>query len=350
MRRVVVTGLGIVSSLGNSQAEVVDSLRQGRSGIAFNPEYRDAGLRCQLSGRVVADIDSIDRKHRRFMGAAAAYAYLAMRDAVADAGLVLCRPVPVAPRRLVIGLVENILFLSPKVVRAEAVEVLVVPFYDGAVVTGRKLYAATPVSQSPRYIAACMRILACRDVAVNLHRVGAAVDGLDFDAHVGKGNRLAHLVVGKDGRQEADGELDLVADVHDKVRFGRRVALGCLVGKVGAGMAAHPVVRLSVDHDEALPALDTLAVVHVRFAAAVRMPMDTHVQKRGHWPGRTPLSPPSVRPLSQTLRYGDRTARGAAGGRAGEKVDLASTWPATASKAAMATCQKFMVQSAFEVL
>ncbi len=87
MRRVVVTGLGIVSSLGNSQAEVVDSLRQGRSGISFNPEYRDAGLRCQVSGRIVADIDSIDRKHRRFMGEAAAYAYLAMRDAVADAGL-----------------------------------------------------------------------------------------------------------------------------------------------------------------------------------------------------------------------------------------------------------------------
>ena len=87
MRRVVVTGLGIVSSLGNSQADVADSLRHGRSGIAFNPEYRDAGLRCHVSGQVGADIDSIDRKHRRFMGDASAYAYLAMRDAVADAGL-----------------------------------------------------------------------------------------------------------------------------------------------------------------------------------------------------------------------------------------------------------------------
>lgn len=87
MRRVVVTGLGIVSSLGNTQADVVNALRHGRSGIAFNPEYRDVGLRCQVSGRVVADIDRIDRKHRRFMGEASAYAYLAMQDAVADAGL-----------------------------------------------------------------------------------------------------------------------------------------------------------------------------------------------------------------------------------------------------------------------
>jgi 3-oxoacyl-[acyl-carrier-protein] synthase-1 len=87
MRRVVVTGLGIVSSLGNTQADVVNALRHGRSGIAFNPEYRDVGLRCQVSGRVVADIDRIDRKHRRFMGEASAYAYLAMQDAVADASL-----------------------------------------------------------------------------------------------------------------------------------------------------------------------------------------------------------------------------------------------------------------------
>ena len=87
MRRVVVTGLGIISSLGNTQAEVVDSLTHGRSGIHFNPEHRDAGLRSQVSGRLVADIDGIDRKHRRFMGDAAAYAYLAMKDAVADAGL-----------------------------------------------------------------------------------------------------------------------------------------------------------------------------------------------------------------------------------------------------------------------
>ncbi len=65
----------------------MEALRSGRSGIVFNPEYRDAGLRCQVSAQLTADIGSIDRKHRRFMGDASAYAYLAMRDAVADAGL-----------------------------------------------------------------------------------------------------------------------------------------------------------------------------------------------------------------------------------------------------------------------
>ena len=88
MRRVVISGLGVVSCLGNSQDEVVESLREGRSGISFNESYAEMGLRSQISGRV--DIDTaehIDRKVRRFMGDAAAYAYIAMQQAIDDSGL-----------------------------------------------------------------------------------------------------------------------------------------------------------------------------------------------------------------------------------------------------------------------
>ncbi len=88
MRRVVISGLGVVSCLGNSQAEVVESLREGRSGITFNENYAEMGLRSQISGRV--DIDTaehIDRKVRRFMGDAAAYAHIAMQQSIDDAGL-----------------------------------------------------------------------------------------------------------------------------------------------------------------------------------------------------------------------------------------------------------------------
>lgn len=88
MRRVVVTGLGIVSSIGNNKQEVLESLKQGRSGIAFSQEYADLGFRSHVHG--VLDIDAgslIDRKLRRFMGDAAAYSYLAMGQAIADAGL-----------------------------------------------------------------------------------------------------------------------------------------------------------------------------------------------------------------------------------------------------------------------
>jgi 3-oxoacyl-[acyl-carrier-protein] synthase-1 len=77
-----------VSCLGNSQDEVVESLREGRSGISFNESYAEMGLRSQISGRV--DIDTaehIDRKVRRFMGDAAAYAYIAMQQAIDDSGL-----------------------------------------------------------------------------------------------------------------------------------------------------------------------------------------------------------------------------------------------------------------------
>ncbi len=88
MRRVVVTGLGIKSSIGNTASEVVESLRAGRSGVEFCPEYEKLGFRSHVYAPVRLDVDAlVDRKQRRFMGDAAAYAYLAMRDAIADAGL-----------------------------------------------------------------------------------------------------------------------------------------------------------------------------------------------------------------------------------------------------------------------
>ncbi len=88
MKRVVVTGLGITSCLGNSAATVTESLRQGRSGIQFNESYREMGFRSQVSGTVSIDFEQyIDRKTLRFMGDAAAYAYIAMEQAIADAGL-----------------------------------------------------------------------------------------------------------------------------------------------------------------------------------------------------------------------------------------------------------------------
>ena len=88
MRRAVITGLGVVSCLGNSKQEVADSLRAGRSGIRFNESFRDMGLRSQVSGHVDIDIkEHIDRKVLRFMGVAAAYAYIAMQQAVDDSGL-----------------------------------------------------------------------------------------------------------------------------------------------------------------------------------------------------------------------------------------------------------------------
>ncbi|WP_140908680.1 beta-ketoacyl-ACP synthase I [Cognatiluteimonas lumbrici] len=87
-RRVVVTGMGIVSPLGNDFDTVSDALRQSRPGIRFVPEYAELGLRSQVAGVPDIDLDAaIDRKLRRFMGDAAAYAYVSMRDAIADAGL-----------------------------------------------------------------------------------------------------------------------------------------------------------------------------------------------------------------------------------------------------------------------
>ena len=89
MRRVVVTGIGIVSSIGNNRQEVLDSLRAGRSGIRFSEEYKAMGFRSQVCGPIVGlDLDAlIDRKLKRFMGDTTAYNYVAMQEAVADSGL-----------------------------------------------------------------------------------------------------------------------------------------------------------------------------------------------------------------------------------------------------------------------
>ncbi|MBU2292789.1 MAG: beta-ketoacyl-ACP synthase I, partial [Gammaproteobacteria bacterium] len=88
MRRVVITGLGIVSCLGTDKATVSASLRAGKSGIRFNPAYAEMGLRSQVSGSVDLNLEElIDRKVYRFMGDAAAFAYLSMEQAIKDAGL-----------------------------------------------------------------------------------------------------------------------------------------------------------------------------------------------------------------------------------------------------------------------
>lgn len=89
MRRVVITGMGIVSSLGNNKAEVLDSLKNGRSGITFQPEYADHGLRSNVAGSIKnLNIEElIDRKLLRFMAKGHAYAWLAMQEAIADASL-----------------------------------------------------------------------------------------------------------------------------------------------------------------------------------------------------------------------------------------------------------------------
>ena len=88
MRRVAITGIGIVSSIGNNVSEVTTSLRNGTSGIVAAPEYTELGFRSQVHGTVKLDVaDHVDRKQLRFMGEGAAYAVLAMEQAIADAGL-----------------------------------------------------------------------------------------------------------------------------------------------------------------------------------------------------------------------------------------------------------------------
>ena len=88
MRRVVITGYGIVSCLGNDKATVIDSLRNGKSGIRFKEEYKEMGMRSHVAGSVEIDLEAhIDRKVMRFMGDAAAYSYIAMQQAIEDAGL-----------------------------------------------------------------------------------------------------------------------------------------------------------------------------------------------------------------------------------------------------------------------
>jgi len=88
MRRVVITGMGLVSPIGNDLDDVADALRNSTSGLRAMPEYAEHGFRSRVAGVPECDLDgAIDRKLRRFMGDAAAYAYVAMRDAVEDAGL-----------------------------------------------------------------------------------------------------------------------------------------------------------------------------------------------------------------------------------------------------------------------
>ncbi len=88
MRRVVITGLGIVGCLGNNKEEVTESLREGRSGIRYVPEYEEIGLRSHIAGQPQIDLEAlIDRKLRRFMSDAAAYSYVSLQQAIADAGL-----------------------------------------------------------------------------------------------------------------------------------------------------------------------------------------------------------------------------------------------------------------------
>jgi len=88
MRRAVITGLGAVSCIGNDKNEILDSLKQGRSGIVANETFKEMGLRSQVSGSCNIDFkDHIDRKALRFMGGAAAFAYIAMQQAIDDAGL-----------------------------------------------------------------------------------------------------------------------------------------------------------------------------------------------------------------------------------------------------------------------
>jgi len=88
VRRVVVTGMGIVSCLGVDKQQVTRSLREGRSGITRNDEYVEIGMRSHISGTPEIDFkENIDRKQFRFMGSAAAYAYLSMQQAIADAQL-----------------------------------------------------------------------------------------------------------------------------------------------------------------------------------------------------------------------------------------------------------------------
>ncbi|MGS2718022.1 beta-ketoacyl-ACP synthase I [Eionea flava] len=88
MKRVVVTGMGIVSCLGNDKATVLDALRNGKSGISFQEDYAEMGFRSHVAGQIDIDVkEHIDRKTLRFMGDAAAYNYIAMKQAIDDSGL-----------------------------------------------------------------------------------------------------------------------------------------------------------------------------------------------------------------------------------------------------------------------
>ena len=88
MRNVVITGVGIKSCIGNTYQEVLDSLKNGKSGITADETYKEMGFRSQISGSVDINLSElIDRKLYRFMGESAAYAYLAAQDAIEMAGI-----------------------------------------------------------------------------------------------------------------------------------------------------------------------------------------------------------------------------------------------------------------------
>ena len=88
MRRVVVTGFGIVSSIGNNNDEVLDSLLNTKSGIVFSEEYKNYGFRSQVCGSIKLNLDEVlERKEKRFMGDGSAYAYIAMKEAIKNSGL-----------------------------------------------------------------------------------------------------------------------------------------------------------------------------------------------------------------------------------------------------------------------
>ena len=88
MKRVVISGMGLVSPLGNNKAETLQSLRETKSGIKFQPAYEEMGLRSHIAGSIDLDTSElIDRKLLRFMGDAAAFSYISMQEAIEDAGL-----------------------------------------------------------------------------------------------------------------------------------------------------------------------------------------------------------------------------------------------------------------------
>ena len=88
LKRVVITGMGIVSSIGNNKSDVLDSLKNSKSGIQYSPEYAELEFRSHVYGAIDIDLDAfIDRKQKRFMGDSAAYCYIAMQEAIEDANL-----------------------------------------------------------------------------------------------------------------------------------------------------------------------------------------------------------------------------------------------------------------------
>src|ERR1043165_2557231 len=88
MRRVVVTGIGIVSSIGNNANEVLASLREAKSGVSFAPEYAELGFRCQVHAAPKIDWEAmVDRRAARFLAQGTAFGHIAMEQAIADSGL-----------------------------------------------------------------------------------------------------------------------------------------------------------------------------------------------------------------------------------------------------------------------